>query len=321
MLITEIQDLGGLGYLVFAGLMIFLQAAPPHRHHRHHRHAPMLCPLPSPRHLPPPSPAPTVWPRWFPLPPPSFSPSLLAPSSAASRAQRWSSHARRSPPPSPLLSRGVSEENSCSRPRRSRHSEPRSPHAPHPQRRACAPGVYPVHLMCTFAHLRFKTLDDAFSNASYGTSLLLISLLRLSPVLPFSWANYIFGLSPVPFTAFSLGTFLGCLPAVAAYVNAGKLGAEIVVSRAPRHAPEPRLRALPPSFAPPLRRPSTTPSPHTHRSTVRRVTTPWSSSACSPPSQRLVLQARQPLPHLAPRASPRAPAWLGWGGRVCATAC
>jgi len=79
---------------------------------------------------------------------------------------------------------------------------------------------------------QFKTLDDAFSSASYGTSLLLISLLRLSPVLPFSWANYIFGLSPVPFTAFSLGTFLGCLPAVAAYVNAGKLGAEIVINGA-----------------------------------------------------------------------------------------
>jgi len=77
---------------------------------------------------------------------------------------------------------------------------------------------------------QFRAIDDAFSSASYGTSLLLISLLRLSPVLPFSWANYIFGLSPVPFTAFSLGTFLGCLPAVAAYVNAGKLGAEIVIN-------------------------------------------------------------------------------------------
>ena len=40
MLITEIQDLGGMGYLVFASLMIFLQAPPPR-------------PLPSPRHLPP----------------------------------------------------------------------------------------------------------------------------------------------------------------------------------------------------------------------------------------------------------------------------
>ena len=79
---------------------------------------------------------------------------------------------------------------------------------------------------------QFRALDAAFSSASYGTSLLLITLLRLSPVLPFSWANYLFGLSPVPFSAFSLGTFLGCLPAVTAYVNAGRLGAEIVVNGA-----------------------------------------------------------------------------------------
>ena len=34
----------------------------------------------------------------------------------------------------------------------------------------------------------------------------------------------------MPFAAFSLGTFLGCSPAVAAYVSAGTLGAEIVVN-------------------------------------------------------------------------------------------
>lgn len=38
-----------------------------------------------------------------------------------------------------------------------------------------------------------------------------------------------FGLSGVPWAAFSLGTFLGCLPAVAAYVASGSLGAEIAV--------------------------------------------------------------------------------------------
>lgn len=57
-------------------------------------------------------------------------------------------------------------------------------------------------------------------------------LLRLSPVLPFAWANYVFGLSPVPLAAFSVGTFVGCLPAVAGYVSAGKLGAEIAVNGA-----------------------------------------------------------------------------------------
>ena len=147
---------------------------------------------------------------------------------------------------------------------------------------------------------RFKTLDDAFSNASYGTSLLLISLLRLSPVLPFSWANYIFGLSPVPFTAFSLGTFLGCFPAVSAYVNAGKLGAEIVVRRAARTAPPSRapragrgaapLRCAAHRSRPRPRRPcadqltltlTLTLSPT--RSTVRRATTPSSWWASSPP--------------------------------------
>ena len=165
-----------------------------------------------------------------------------------------------------------------------------------------------VHCICV--HPRFKTLDDAFSNASYGTSLLLISLLRLSPVLPFSWANYIFGLSPVPFTAFSLGTFLGCLPAVAAYVNAGKLGAEIVVSRAPSHAPEPCPEPCPercPSAAPPIDHALTAHAQINGAESndalvfVGLLSTIAAISVAGTPA----------LPSLAPRASPRAPAWLG----------
>ena len=79
---------------------------------------------------------------------------------------------------------------------------------------------------------QFQAIDSAFGRASFGTSLTLITLLRLSPVLPFAWANYIFGLSPVPWGAFTLGTFVGCLPAVAGYVSAGELGAEIAVNGA-----------------------------------------------------------------------------------------
>lgn len=79
---------------------------------------------------------------------------------------------------------------------------------------------------------QFRAIDAAFADKPFSTSLTLITLLRLSPVLPFSWANYVFGLSPVPMAAFSLGTFLGCLPAVAAYVSAGQAGAEIVVNGA-----------------------------------------------------------------------------------------
>merc|ERR1719182_268267 len=52
---------------------------------------------------------------------------------------------------------------------------------------------------------QFRAIDAAFAEASFGTSLTLITLLRLSPVVPFAWANYIFGLSPVPVAAFSIG--------------------------------------------------------------------------------------------------------------------
>mmetsp|Transcript_31107 Transcript_31107/g.65185 ORF Transcript_31107/g.65185 Transcript_31107/m.65185 type:complete len:315 (-) Transcript_31107:224-1168(-) len=79
---------------------------------------------------------------------------------------------------------------------------------------------------------QFKAIDGAFANASFSTSLTLITLLRLSPLLPFAWANYVFGLSPVPLAAFSVGTFVGCFPAVAGYVSAGQLGAEMVVNGA-----------------------------------------------------------------------------------------
>jgi len=79
---------------------------------------------------------------------------------------------------------------------------------------------------------QFVAIDKAFGSASFATSLTLITLLRLSPVLPFAWANYVFGLSPVPAAAFSIGTFVGCLPAVTAYVSAGTVGADVVINGA-----------------------------------------------------------------------------------------
>jgi|EP00900_Chrysochromulina_parva_P014205 uncharacterized membrane protein YdjX (TVP38/TMEM64 family) len=79
---------------------------------------------------------------------------------------------------------------------------------------------------------QFQALDKAFGSAGFGTSLTLITLLRLSPVLPFAWANYVFGLSPVPAAAFSVGTLLGSFPAVAAYVSAGSVGADVVINGA-----------------------------------------------------------------------------------------
>lgn len=77
---------------------------------------------------------------------------------------------------------------------------------------------------------QYIAIDRAFESASFSTSLTLITLLRLSPVLPFAWANYVFGLSPVPAAAFSIGTLVGCFPAVTAYVSAGQVGADVAIN-------------------------------------------------------------------------------------------
>ena len=77
---------------------------------------------------------------------------------------------------------------------------------------------------------QLAALDKAFATAGFGTSLTLITLLRLSPVLPFAWANYVFGASPAPLAAFSLGTLLGCTPSILAYVYAGAAGAELATT-------------------------------------------------------------------------------------------
>ena len=42
---------------------------------------------------------------------------------------------------------------------------------------------------------QFRAIDNAFGSVPFQKSLSLITLLRLSPVLPFAWANYVFGLS------------------------------------------------------------------------------------------------------------------------------
>lgn len=78
-------------------------------------------------------------------------------------------------------------------------------------------------------------IDKALETASFIKSLTLITLLRLSPVLPFAWANYAFGLTPVAPAAFSIGTFVGCAPNVAAYVSAGQVGADVAVNGVPEN--------------------------------------------------------------------------------------
>ena len=285
-----------MGYLVFASLMIFLQAPPPR-------------PLPSPRHLPPRSCCADCVAQVVPI---AAAFILTVSAGAIFGGVKGTAMVLTCSTISASISFGVSRsfgrqlvlEAAQESPQCAALPAPPTP-PPLPPHPTAPPQVSQLRARVRLpSPPRFKTLDDAFSNASYGTSLLLISLLRLSPVLPFSWANYIFGLSPVPFSAFSLGTFLGCFPAVSAYVNAGKLGAEIVVRRAARTAPPSRapraargaapLRCPAHRWRPRPRRPradqltlTLTPTLSLTlslaRSTGRRATTPSSWWASSPP--------------------------------------
>ena len=71
---------------------------------------------------------------------------------------------------------------------------------------------------------RAAAVDKAIAKKPWHTSLLLVTLLRLSPVLPFTFSNYLAGVTSIGVPTFFLGTLLGTLPTQAIYVSAGAIG-------------------------------------------------------------------------------------------------
>ena len=71
---------------------------------------------------------------------------------------------------------------------------------------------------------RAAAVDAAIAKEPSHKALLLVTLLRLSPVLPFTFSNYLAGLTSIPIPTFFLGTLLGTLPTQAVYVGAGAIG-------------------------------------------------------------------------------------------------
>jgi len=69
---------------------------------------------------------------------------------------------------------------------------------------------------------RFKELDEAIGEGTWK----IVALVRLSPIVPFSFANYAMGLTQVEFGPYCLATFLGMLPGTFVYVYLGYVGAE-----------------------------------------------------------------------------------------------
>ena len=63
---------------------------------------------------------------------------------------------------------------------------------------------------------KFRALDRAIANE--GTKI--VFLVRLAVVFPFTYINYAFGLTAIPLWRYVVATFLGILPATAAFVFA-----------------------------------------------------------------------------------------------------
>jgi uncharacterized membrane protein YdjX (TVP38/TMEM64 family) len=73
----------------------------------------------------------------------------------------------------------------------------------------------------TATNAKFRALDRAI--ASEGMKI--VFLVRLAVVFPFTYINYAFGLTAIPLWRYVLATFLGIIPATAAFVFASSAAA------------------------------------------------------------------------------------------------
>lgn len=64
---------------------------------------------------------------------------------------------------------------------------------------------------------KFKAMDRAIGKQGFKV----VFLLRLSPLLPFSISNYLYGLTSVDFVRYAIASWAGMLPGTLAYVSAG----------------------------------------------------------------------------------------------------
>ena len=72
-------------------------------------------------------------------------------------------------------------------------------------------------------NVRFAALQGAIEEQGFK----ILTLVRLSPVFPFTVVNYAFGLTRVSFSTYVLGSFLGMLPGTLMYVYLGSAVGDI----------------------------------------------------------------------------------------------
>ncbi|MCO5552384.1 hypothetical protein L7F22_005895 [Adiantum nelumboides] len=79
-------------------------------------------------------------------------------------------------------------------------------------------------LKLTAGNKKFMAIDKALGEKGFRV----VALLRLSPLLPFSLGNYLYGLTSVELVPYVLGSWLGMLPGTWAYVSAGAVGRALI---------------------------------------------------------------------------------------------
>jgi uncharacterized membrane protein YdjX (TVP38/TMEM64 family) len=74
----------------------------------------------------------------------------------------------------------------------------------------------------TASNAKFRALDRAIANEGMK----IVFLVRLAVVFPFTYINYAFGLTAIPLWRYVIATFLGIIPATAAFVFASSAAAK-----------------------------------------------------------------------------------------------
>ena len=84
----------------------------------------------------------------------------------------------------------------------------------------------------THRYSRFFAVDQAITQAGWRV----VALLRLSPTIPYSASNYLYGLTGIPFLPYLLASAVFTLPGTFVYVYLGYIGAETLGGHARSHA-------------------------------------------------------------------------------------
>ena len=78
---------------------------------------------------------------------------------------------------------------------------------------------------------KFEAVDRAIAKSGWRVAL----MLRISPILPYTIANYLYGLTAIRFVPYMIATAIGIIPMVAVYVSIGAAGREAALAAAGGH--------------------------------------------------------------------------------------